>query len=229
MSTFALSDIHGYYDLYQQVNNFLKDDDIVYFLGDASDRGPDGWKALKAIASNPKFIYLLGNHEHMLLHAMREYLIGEQSDFYPDGGIVICTYNGGYSTLEGWKDDGMKEEWITFLNHLHRQKEYVNKNGDTIHLSHAGYAPGVTSTADDLIWNRRHFNYEWPEGENYEKLIIVHGHTPVQYLNNGWVKEDGIMTYCDGHKIDIDCGTYETKMTCLLDLDTFEEHYFSID
>ena len=35
---FACSDLHGMMSLYKQIKDFLKPDDIVYFLGDASDR-----------------------------------------------------------------------------------------------------------------------------------------------------------------------------------------------
>ena len=44
MATFALSDIHGHYEIYEKVKAMLKPEDIVYFLGDAGDRGPDSWK-----------------------------------------------------------------------------------------------------------------------------------------------------------------------------------------
>lgn len=226
MSVYAISDLHGYYAIYQEVKKFLRPEDKVFFLGDAADRGSKGWELIKAIYEDPQFEYIMGNHEHMLLHAMREYKTGEMSDFYPDGGVVICKYNGGTNTFNAWQREKADGKWLNYLNKLPRQKEYVNKDGHTIHLSHAGYAPGVISTEDDLLWDRRHFNYNWPEDEEYKKLIIVHGHTPVQYLNESWEKEDGIITYCDGHKIDIDCGTYLSKMACLLDLDTFDEHYF---
>lgn len=228
MSVYAISDLHGRYDLYQEVKKFLKPDDKVFCLGDCGDRGPDGWKLIKAVASDPQFEYLMGNHEHMLIHAMREYLDEWHSDFYRDGGMIICAYNGGQKTFDSWKDDGAKREWMIYLNKLPRQKEYINKDGYTIHLSHAGFAPGVISTADDLLWDRQHFNYEWPDDEKFKNTIIIHGHTPVQYLNDNWHEEDGIMTYCNGHKIDIDVGAYFTGMTCLLDLDTFDEHYFSV-
>ena len=35
-----------------------------------------------------------------------------------------------------------------------------------------------------------------------------------------------IVTYCDGHKIDIDLGCFATKKIALLDLDTLEPIYF---
>jgi hypothetical protein len=35
-----------------------------------------------------------------------------------------------------------------------------------------------------------------------------------------------IFKYCDGHKIDIDLGTFITHTACLFNLDTFEPIYF---
>ena len=39
---FALSDLHGQRGLWQQVKQFLNQDDKLYFLGDAIARGPRG-------------------------------------------------------------------------------------------------------------------------------------------------------------------------------------------
>ena len=35
-----------------------------------------------------------------------------------------------------------------------------------------------------------------------------------------------IYHYCDGHKIDIDLGSFRTGVACILNLDTFEAEYF---
>lgn len=110
MNKYAISDLHGRYDLYEKVCEYLKPDDIVYFLGDACDRGPEGWKLLKAIYNNPQWNYLMGNHEHMLKEAMKEYRGIE--NFYYESPIELCLYNGGLETLNGWIEEGAPEEWI---------------------------------------------------------------------------------------------------------------------
>ena len=63
--TFACSDLHGQLDLWKQIKSFLNPEDTVYFLGDAGDRGPDGWELIKAIANDSQVVYLKGNHEDM--------------------------------------------------------------------------------------------------------------------------------------------------------------------
>ena len=42
MATYACSDLHGNWELWAEIKKFLKPDDTLYYLGDATDRGPDG-------------------------------------------------------------------------------------------------------------------------------------------------------------------------------------------
>lgn len=230
MSTYCISDLHGRYDLYQEVKKFLKPEDKVYFLGDAADRGPDGWRLIKEIWENPQFTYLMGNHEHILLHAMKEFL-GEETHAYKNGAIKICNYNGGKMTFVGWTDEGANPIWIRRLANLPRKIEHTTPDGYHLILSHAGFHPQVEQepTPWDLIWDRNHLRYQWPKEKEFEKTILIHGHTPIPYIaGDDWGPEEGIITYLDGHKIDIDMGAFFTGWTCLLDLDTFDKHYFSI-
>ena len=54
---YAIADIHGMYNIYEQVCAILQSDDVVYFLGDAADRGYACFKTMKAIYNNPPNIY----------------------------------------------------------------------------------------------------------------------------------------------------------------------------
>ena len=67
MATYAFSDLHGDYQLWTAIKNYCKDDDILFFLGDVNDRGNDGIKILQEMIDDPRIIYILGNHEDMLL------------------------------------------------------------------------------------------------------------------------------------------------------------------
>lgn len=53
MSVYAVSDLHGMFNLYKQIKNFLKPEDKVYCLGDCGDRGPASWETIHAVASDP--------------------------------------------------------------------------------------------------------------------------------------------------------------------------------
>ena len=78
MSVYALSDLHGCLDIYKSVKALLNPEDKVYFLGDAGDRGPQSWETIKAIARDPQFIYLKGNHEDMLVAAAEDYFKNDE-------------------------------------------------------------------------------------------------------------------------------------------------------
>lgn len=233
---FACSDLHGMYELYEQICRFLNPDDRVIFLGDAADRGTQGWKLIKAIKENPQWTSLMGNHELMLLEAMDE----EINDFYGEA-VYLLYSNGGYQTLEDWRTEGAEHKWISYLARLPLIEQYTNKNGQSIFLTHAGFTPGIDGEhflpvneehfvwgedRDKLIWDRDHIYDKWACGD----AIIIHGHTPIPSLCRRIpvVPKDGALWYCDGHKCCIDNGAFATGKTCLLDLDTFEEFVFEI-
>lgn len=226
--TYAVSDLHGYLDLYKQIKNFVKPGDKVYFLGDATDRGPQSWELAKTIYNDPQFIYLKGNHEDMLIKTALHYY-GDDWDSEDNSYTLIN--NGGAKTWNDMSEDPEKMEYIQKLRSLPTEEIYLNKNNETIHLSHAGFSLG--SKATNLLWDRGHFTDEWPKDK--KDFYIVHGHTPVQYLRkvlygNHAVNKNAIEpeVYADGHKIDIDMATYFSKACCLLDLDTFEAYILQL-
>ena len=67
---YVISDLHGQINLYNQIKEYINEDDIVYALGDFGDRGPEPWRTLKAVIDDPQFIYLMGNHDLMLIQAI---------------------------------------------------------------------------------------------------------------------------------------------------------------
>lgn len=247
MSTYAISDLHGRFDLYQEVKKFLRPDDTVYCLGDCGDRGPDGWKLIKTVIADPQFIYLKGNHEDMLVGAMLEYLgderVNKYYERYPgccNSMMALLSYNGGSNTIEGWINDGYNQNWITTINTLPLEAEYVNQDGIKVLLSHAGFTPSKKGDDFALMWDRSHFHDFWNPRKDGKDIIVVHGHTPCELLHkelkmvsgpeyrDSWAPFDGMLWYHE-QKIDIDVGSYYTGYSVLLDLDTFDEHVFSVE
>lgn len=241
MSVYAISDLHGCLNLYKQVKAFLKPEDKVYCLGDCGDRGPNSWETIKAVAADPQFIYLMGNHESILVAAMCSILDKPQvgdSIFYHNPESLLAM-NGGAETLNSWIKEGQNPEWIDYLNSLRRIDFYKNTTGINIILNHAGFTPDSPPNDYDLVWSRSHFWAPWPKG--YDNVVVVHGHTPCEYLSKDlnmvhgpehrkdWAPIDGAIWYADGHKIDIDMGSFNTGTTLLFDLDTFDEHIFIIE
>ena len=70
---YVLADIHGNSEAFDAVLNLikLKEDDHLYILGDVVDRGPDGIALLQRIRKMENTTLLLGNHEYMMIEALR--------------------------------------------------------------------------------------------------------------------------------------------------------------
>jgi hypothetical protein len=222
MSVYACSDLHGNLRLFHQIKEFLNPEDKVYVLGDMGDRNKKAWcwQIIKEIMSDSQFIVLKGNHEDMLVSAMKQYC-GDEMNFFGDEFAIQLLYsNGGANTFDGWVNDGAHKGWITQLDKLPLTAEYTNKNGQKILMSHAGYTPGNFNWGEDLLWDRSHIYDKWPEGKEFENTFIVHGHTPAQYINEQLNIKEDTHIYCEGHKIDLDCWTAHSHTTVLLNLDT---------
>lgn len=242
---FACADLHGRLDLYNKIKEFLLPEDTVYFLGDACDRGPDSWATVKAIATNPQFIYLYGNHEDMMINSLAP--IYCDSDHYDHETYYLWMNNGGSVTEEQISEDENPGVVIRHLTKRPVMETYVNKDNKTIYLSHAGFTPAAKMPSrHDMIWDRYHIMEGWPD--DYDDVIIVHGHTPIPIMYRydpwGFINEEdekavfggkqmndvkGAVWYADGHKVNIDCGAVWTGKTVLLDLDTYEQHIFTIE
>lgn len=229
MHTYAISDLHGKYFLWRQIEAELKDDDVLYCLGDCIDRGPDGISIVDAIRTRPNTYYIKGNHEDMAAAALPGLIAG-----YFGSSAELWYGNGGEITWESLKDRPSDEQWgyVRLFEGLKTRMTYVNRGGTTILLDHAGFTPGGEVSP---LWNREHFDESWPEG--CDDTIIVHGHTPVQFLSaSGKMhlftfhrNRPKIRKYCGGHKIDIDLGSYASNVAALLDLDTLRAEYFYSD
>ena len=264
---YACSDLHSCGNLWKAIANYCGSDDTIIFLGDGIDRGPDGLKLFFNLLKDKRVIYLLGNHEILLSNAIDQVIkirSGLEDEYYNDyyGDIALWIQNGGnMADLYVLAIDDLCKIQHKIKN-LPIFVHYKNKNNKTIFLNHAGGSPdkitkweyNLKTIEDDLsktkifsyynkealekiLWNREHISEEWSLNPKYKDLIIIHGHTPVQKINNFLSFEDQylaknnnpntIVKYCHGHKIDIDTGCYFTGIATLLDLDTLEPIYFT--
>lgn len=227
---YAFSDLHGRYDLWKKIKEYLKEDDIAYCLGDCCDRGPDGIKIIAEILEDNRIIYLLGNHEAALIDALNL-----TPNEMTQSDIQLLYHNGGYKTLMDFRkilSKDKQKEIKDKLSNLPFQTIYQNKKGYTIYLTHAGCDPEQigNNTEKNAIWNRQHLLTEkWNNNFDYQWLYIVHGHTPVQalpYLYGFGNDNIEILRYCENHKIDLDLASFQSGKIALLDLDTLEPIYF---
>ena len=242
MNRYAVADLHGQLDLLKQIKEYLNEDDILYILGDSGDRGPQPWATLKMSLDDSQFIYLMGNHDLILLDAIDLYLReGDEalSHFYERvnnrDAIGICYLNGGLETLRGWIDDPARERYYQKLRMAPlevRLAAYDRKR--FIYLTHAGYSPHLYNALDvyDMVWDRQHF-YDDPATDG---SLLIHAHTPVQkltkYLDKHKLPYDVSQEYClyaNGTKLDIDIGACFFNRTVLVNIDTLESITFTTE
>ncbi|MBT3238435.1 MAG: serine/threonine protein phosphatase [Rhodospirillaceae bacterium] len=210
---YAIGDIHGRLDLLIRLLGLITDDadrrpgpdNVLVFLGDYIDRGPDSRGVLNVL-SGPmpdgfSGIFLKGNHEDMVL----QFLDGAD----PSGMFLA---NGGDATLESFGTSAVgtiPDEHLRFINGL--QLSHVE--GDYIFV-HAGLRPGIKiedQTETDMMWIRDRFTLS---KMTFEKMVI-HGHTintKPQIRNN---------------RIGIDTGAWKTGVLTCLVLEGEERRFLS--
>ena len=216
MATYALADIHGQLGLWNQVKQVLEPEDTLVFLGDAIDRGEFGITIAIELLERPNTIYLLGNHEQMMLEAL-PYIETDPSAFTPEE--YIWSENGGYKTLKEYQQlPKEKQKWLKekFSN---LKKAYIHHTEEkSILCCHSGIILDV--------WDRTHY---LKEEEVPKDCFIVHGHTPIPYIAKHYKKySTAPFWYNNNQKCDIDCASYISGKICLLNLDTFEPIVFSV-
>lgn len=200
-----IGDVHGHYDALLRLMEAIapSDKEVVYFLGDLIDRGPNSAQVVEFVIKN-RYRCLLGNHEQMLLEVL--------------GGSQLATgemfqgwlYSGGYTTLVSYHHK-VPQEHIAWMKKL---PLYLDL-GD-IWLVHAGVQPDLPleqQNATQFCWVRDEFH---GTREPYfpDKLIIT-GHT-ITFTFPGI--DPGRLVSGAGW-LDIDTGVYHPQSNWLTGLD----------
>jgi serine/threonine protein phosphatase 1 len=226
---YAIGDIHGRFDLLQDLQDIIDSDGrscglrrTIVYLGDYIDRGMGIRQVidllLTPVDDGVRRIFLLGNHEAMLL------------DFLESSrGAGAWLANGGIETLGAYgvspPDDtagpGAVEDTRRALReqlppeHLEffESLQLCHQSGDYFFV-HAGVRPGVPlaqQIKQDMIWIRNDFL----DAEDDFSKIVVHGHsirTEVEELPN---------------RIGIDTGAYMSGRLTALVLEGDHRRYLS--
>lgn len=223
MKIYAMSDLHGQSELFGKALAWMEQesdgDYICFFLGDAIDRGPDGWRIMNHLLNNPeKFVYIKGNHEDLFVNSMKEYLeICEEEGYTPtefakrynwDGAdimfggsdMMLHYRNGGEPTFTSWLKAGCPRKYIKLLSNLPVFEELEIMDGDSTEVTriynfcHAGCTIQEWNDEDEecAIWSRSHFFQPWKAETNGAKHTLVHGHTPVCHMPTHFRKENGM-------------------------------------
>ena len=183
---YAIADIHGcltaLQDLMAQLP--LRPEDEVVFLGDYIDRGPDSKGVVDYLlaARQPKWHFLLGNHEQLFL------------EWFANPSPVAASnwiMNGGSQTLQSYvpkkKMDAAKGDELHALLLKHMTATHVSffsslalaYETPDYFFCHAGIdldKPLNAQDPADLLWIRREFSQD----PRPAPKTIIYGHTPVE-------------------------------------------------
>jgi len=193
---FAIGDVHGCRDEMLRLVDALPldDTDVLVFLGDYVDRGPDSSGVvaeLLAVADRwPRTVFLRGNHEDLLLDFLDEtFRYGDA--FMLNGGRATAASYG----LRGPVRAGELREAIPAAHREFLRRTLPFHRTTDVVCVHAGIRPGIAlskQSADDLLWIREEF-LRTPHGLSE---LVVFGHTPHRDVVTHLPGKLGIDTGC---------------------------------
>lgn len=216
----AIGDVHGMYEKLIKLMDkirFNPDEDMLIFLGDYIDRGPDPGRCLQYIFALQQqypdvVVCLMGNHEVM----MSSYFMQKRGSY----NNLIVDYagswldNGGLETLKQLDemDADTKEELLQWVMNLPVKYQYQD-----YFFCHAGVDPDVPLAVQnefDMLWRRQ----QWWEQYKGEETLVV-GHTPVQKVMKltGKERRTPKPLFLANHVIMCDTGAYMSggKLSCV--------------
>ena len=228
---YAISDLHGCYDLFLALLKKISfsDDDTLFFLGDAADRGPDGIAVMQDLMHRSNAVCLLGNHEDMfrrVAHGHEKKLSWSERSAYKRTFVNWTERNGGAVTWEAYLALPREEQeaLLAWMDGLPSYRKLCVEGRDFL-LVHAGvgaYEPEKSlddCELHDFIWERMDYRQTY-----YENRFLVTGHTPTAFID----PEMAGRILQRNHHIAIDCGAvYLGTLGCIC-LETLEETYVSL-
>ena len=188
---YVVGDVHGRPDLLERMFADIERDDTqrgrsarrrIVMVGDIVDRGPDPRGAMQVLEAAqqrmPDLVTLLGNHEEMMLRALR----GDEATirgWMRVGGVETVESFGVAALVEGVDavpfvaalNRAMPDAWERWI----QSWPLTFRSGDYF-ICHAGIRPGLAlakQSRNDLLWAREAFLIDTRD----HGAIVVHGHT----------------------------------------------------
>ena len=216
----AVGDIHGAFEKLNKLMakiDFVPEEDMLIFLGDYIDRGPEPVRCLQYVFNMQHLfpesvVCLSGNHEVM----MTSYFLEKKSRYNDMIGDFAESWleNGGLRTLQQLNelDEDKKNELITWVTDLPVRYQYQE-----FFFCHAGVDPDVPLSVQnefDMLWRRRQW---WEQYKGSETIVV--GHTPVQKVKKeaGQARRAAKPLFLPNNIIMCDTGAYMQggKLTCV--------------
>ncbi|MEO8453656.1 MAG: metallophosphoesterase family protein [Sphingomicrobium sp.] len=224
---YVVGDIHGRLDLLEGLLTHIERDiadrpprqTLLVFLGDLIDRGPTSAQVIDRLrsyeADGVRTVFLLGNHEEVLLR-----ILDGDASLIPSwlrfGGAECLKSYGADPLVIAAHDDA---EAISALRaaipqeHVQFLRSFVDtcRFGDYLFV-HAGIRPGVSidqQLQSDLRWIREPFLFDQTD----HGCVVVHGHTISPEVEER------------ANRIGIDTGAYRTGILTAVALEGRQRWY----
>lgn len=211
---YVVADIHGCYaeflELLEKIG--FSDDDELFVLGDAMDRGPEPIKVIQDLMSRANVTYILGNHDDMMLRSLRKLAVDISE------ASLIDLSDDDFISYYHWLREGgnITEEQFCQLSHEERRDvldflecapayEMIEDDGKLYIMVHAGirnfdpekemdeYSPS------DFLWERTDYTKQYFPSD---RIFLVTGHTPTMMIR----EDKKPLVYQENRHIALDCG-----------------------
>ncbi|WP_399000896.1 metallophosphoesterase [Streptomyces sp. CBMA152] len=227
---FVVGDVHGYLDellaalreqgLIDIDGNWAAGNARLWFLGDFTDRGPDGIGVIdlvmrlsaEAAAAGGYCKALMGNHELLLIGAKRF------GDTPVNSGAGTATFQAAWLLNGGQKADmdrlqDVHLQWMSRLDAIEQEDDHLLMHSDTTaYLEYGDSIEAVNDTVHALLtrndadecWDlfrkfTKRFAFRDEGGSQAARELlsayggqrVVHGHSPIPYLLGEVGTEDG--------------------------------------
>jgi serine/threonine protein phosphatase 1 len=212
---YVIGDVHGRLDLLEQLLGQIERErparkTLLVFLGDLIDRGPASAQVIERLrsysADGVRCVFLLGNHEEVLLRILDgdASLISSWLKF--GGTQCLESYGADWRAIAKQSDSEALETIRAAIPREH--VEFLRSFADTCRFGdylfvHAGIRPGVAieeQVQSDLRWIRDPFLTD----ETNHGCVVIHGHTISDEV------EERV------NRIGIDTGAYRTNVLTAL-------------
>jgi len=190
--TIAIGDIHGCFAALDALLREVRPsgDDLLIFLGDYVDRGPQSRQVLERLVqlqTECQLIPLLGNHEQMMLQTLED-----------PTQAVYWLQCGGHATLESYEGslNNIPDSHLDFLRSC--KPYYELEKHFFVHANYDSLLPLAHQPPDLLYWV--HLHEQCPLPHLSGKTAIV-GHTPQR--DGQVLRLDGVIcldTFCVGDR-----------------------------
>lgn len=223
---YAISDIHGNYEKFQKLLKKIhfSDDDILYVLGDVTDRGTDGILIYLEMMRHSNIIFIIGNHDLLALKIIT--LLYDESNLVSAEElkelINLWISDGGKPTLKQFfcQEETDKQAILQYISNAESYVE-LKVNDREFLLAHT--VPSKKRMLSEKKCGIEEFTFGKPEYDKvyFPNKYIITGHTPTGFIDRDYMGK----IFKQNNHIVIDCGVaFGNSLGCIC-LDTLEEIY----